>query len=256
MKSATSLANTRGGFLIFGVSEKGVGRERIVGIPRSRENQKHFSDKVQRAEPPVEFTVLNPQVPVDDTRAVLVVEIHKARRGPHWYRSARGVGEFWKRSEGTVRVMTYSEIEEAFTNYSERVAMLHVIFVSLADNWLRLKEMSQHQGSDTAISPVVTDMSQIRQHLGVLNSLCPEATGSIFQILRICDSLTTSLQVMLPVVNIGLTGKAALTREHNRTMAYGAERAQPHFETVLTLLQDRFGFESVNAGDNRIPPVQ
>ena len=39
-------------------------------------------------------------------------------------------------------------------------------------------------------------------------------------------------------------------------MAYGAERAQPHFETVLTLLQDRFGFESVNAGDNRIPPVQ
>ena len=97
---ACSLANTRGSFLVFGVSERGQGVDRVTGIPRSTENQKELADKLQRSEPPLRFEVLNPQIRVDDLHVLLVVEVAEGSSGPHWYRGRNGAREFWKRSEG------------------------------------------------------------------------------------------------------------------------------------------------------------
>ncbi len=66
--------------MVFGVSEGAGDARRIVGIPRSTENQKHLADKLQKAEPALRFEVQNPQTPIDDERVLLVAEILRKRQ--------------------------------------------------------------------------------------------------------------------------------------------------------------------------------
>ena len=140
--TACSFANTAGGFLLFGVKANVTDGERVVGIPKSEENAKVFSEKVHRAEPSLNFDTKS--IEVDDDRVVFVVEIRPAARGPHWDTSCL----FWKRSQGRKAEMTHQEVQQAFINYSERVARLHLVFISLVENWIRLQNIAQHAESD------------------------------------------------------------------------------------------------------------
>ena len=57
LSAACAFANTRGGYLVFGVRDAGDGLDRIVGIPASQENAKHIHDKLKHAEPSLDFYV-------------------------------------------------------------------------------------------------------------------------------------------------------------------------------------------------------
>lgn len=170
---------------MFGVRDSGD--ERLIGIPRSPENQKHLTDKLSHAEPALDFEVRNPQPLVDEERVLLIAEIRVARRGPHSYVTERGAREFWRRGEGTAVRMTYPEIQGAFTNYAERLTRVNLVFLSLADNWARLREVGGRPMIDWEIAPNAPDMSQVRQHLVDINSLCPDAMLDLFAILQISD---------------------------------------------------------------------
>ncbi len=252
LKAACSLANTKGGFLVFGVAETGSGRSRVVGIPDSRENAKHVTDKFKGAEPSLRFDILNPPIRLSIGKVVFVVEVLPAGRGPH--RGPRN--QFWRRSQGTAVEMTYGEIENAFVNYSERRSRLHLVYVSLVDNWLRFEQIRATRDSDSFLSTYVPDMSQIRQHLGDVNSLCPEAVRPLMELLQIADLITFRLSAMTPTMNMPLSNKRQMTADHNRVIAEIIDGAQSTFEQALTTLQARFGFESVAIGpDTRVPPL-
>ncbi len=252
-KAACSFANGRGGFLVFGVAEQGDGEDRIVGIPDSRENAKYVSDKLLNAEPSLDFAVGNPPIHLEVGKSViLVVEIPRGRRGPHRDKD----GQFWIRSAGTARRMTYVEIQQAFANYDERVRRVHLVFLSLADNWFRLSEMAKCEQLSKASPALVPDSSQLRQHLSEVNLICPEATQPILTILQMLDVISFHCSIQLGLANSALPEKHLQLRAGNRAIADAVTMVKPAFEEAMGYLMSRFGFQPVHVSGEDIPPIK
>lgn len=152
--------------------------------------------------------------------------------------------------------MTYSEIQNAFTNYSERLTRVHLVYLSLADNWARLKDMAGYSGFTGGISKQVPDMSQVRQHLSEINALCPDAMESIFRILQASDAIHTALATYLPSVSLPLTNHESLALSHNQMISSVSNSVRPDYDRVINLLQRQFDFDPVNTTRGPVPPVQ
>src|SRR5438093_9417418 len=72
--SACAFANTRGGFIVFGVGDLDKPmQERIRGITVDSDLAKDFGDKIRGASPNVYFDFSNPPVPVRGTNRVIFV---------------------------------------------------------------------------------------------------------------------------------------------------------------------------------------
>jgi hypothetical protein len=75
VRAAAAMANAGGGFLIFGVRDRGTPDERIIGVPADNEFGRELSHQLHRADPPVPHAVQNPPLHVGQDRVVHVVEI-------------------------------------------------------------------------------------------------------------------------------------------------------------------------------------
>src|ERR1051325_3682912 len=53
VRCATSMANAGGGFIVFGVADKGSPEQRIVGVQTDHEFYRQVADQLYRADPPV-----------------------------------------------------------------------------------------------------------------------------------------------------------------------------------------------------------
>lgn len=152
--------------------------------------------------------------------------------------------------------MTYAEIQNSFTNYAERATRLHLVYLSLADNCARLKDMAGYSGFRGRISNQVPDVTQVRQHLAEINALCPAAVESIFRILQTSDSISAALASYLPSVSLPLSNHEALALSHNQMVSGLAQSVRPSYERALELLQTQFGFDPVNTTHGPVPSVQ
>ena len=150
--------------------------------------------------------------------------------------------------------MTY-EIENGFTNYAEKRARVQLVFLSLVDNWIRFKELASRESLDSQVSAYVPDMSQIRQHLGDVNALCPEAVTPLLHILQVSDVITFRTSALMPALSAPLTNRNQLMGEYNRAVTENVRNAQKDFAQALDLLQAKFQFGSVSTGYGPIPPV-
>ena len=72
-QAACAFANTRGGFLAFGVKDAKAASSaegRLVGIPNSPELAKEFGEQVSNAEPALNFIPQNPPILVESQEVV------------------------------------------------------------------------------------------------------------------------------------------------------------------------------------------
>lgn len=252
-KTVCSFANTRGGFVILGVSESGVGAERIVGIPSDRENPRKFVQKINAIEPAVQTSYA--QFPVDGGYEVMVVEVQAAQIGPHACREAGDRPfEFWRRAHGTAVLMSYSEIAASFVNQTERRARMLLVYTALAETWLRLREIREASipGSYSVLEP---DVSQLRQYLGEVQSQCPEAVSPIFSIMRTSDVVAVRLQTIRALENSALSSKHIMVLEHSKAIVDGIAASREPFERAMTLIHSRFGFPRLETPIGLIPPL-
>jgi hypothetical protein len=99
VRAATAMANAGGGFLVFGVRDKGDTVERIVGVPTDNEFGRELTQQLNRSDPPVPHLVGNPPLPVGPGRSIYVVEIlglsapHAAADGYFYLRTGGGTDE-------------------------------------------------------------------------------------------------------------------------------------------------------------------
>ncbi len=111
-----SMANTDGGFILFGVQDRKVPvaapEHRIVGIPVGGDLLKEFGNKIENIQPEVYFEAV-PQVlkrPDDPSKGVFVIRVPKSPRRPHMLLTT---GVYYRRGDGGSAVaMTHYEVRD------------------------------------------------------------------------------------------------------------------------------------------------
>ena len=121
-KVVAAFANTRGGYLIFGVTND----RQVVGVSNN-ELPRDFGSRLRSGiEPAVEFRV-GPPIAVSVEKNVFVVEVPRSSRVPHAVQ-ANGAWTFLKRSAGgTNDPMSYEEIRLAFQDTDMKRSKLALV---------------------------------------------------------------------------------------------------------------------------------
>jgi hypothetical protein len=132
LKTAIGLANSRGGFLIFGVSNDASldPEQRIVGVAAAdQEFEKRLADQFAKADPTVPFQAQNPPLLIPGRTGVVlhVVEILDML-APHSHD-----GVFYRRTSGGSReFMGTQEVREMFSLREEKRRKLRMLLIELA----------------------------------------------------------------------------------------------------------------------------
>lgn len=121
-KAACALANTDGGFVIFGVRDRGKrvanAVDRIVGIPAEGDLGAEFGQKVSVIQPNVAFETSPKGIEIPNSDKVLfVVRIPRSRNRPHMIETD---GAFYRRDDGGFCVpMRYIQVRELMMHRQE-----------------------------------------------------------------------------------------------------------------------------------------
>lgn len=135
-KTACSMANTDGGFIIFGVQDRSVDVQtplaRIVGIPLGDDLRSDFGKKIADIQPELFFDA-SPQpiaIPGSNDRGIFVVQIPASLRRPHMVTST---GVFYRRGAGgTAERMTVGEVRDQMVHTEERMRKLALLRIHLS----------------------------------------------------------------------------------------------------------------------------
>jgi predicted HTH transcriptional regulator len=138
-KTVASFANTRGGFVIFGVRD-----DRVVSGVDNVELPRDFGGKLRDGLTPSVDYRFGPALKTADGRHVFVVEVPMSRRGPHAV-LLKGAWAFVKRTAGgNNEPMSYEEIRAAFVNSEQRRARLALLRAEVK----RLTEQAERRNRD------------------------------------------------------------------------------------------------------------
>ena len=131
-KTVCSMANTNGGFILFGVADreklkKGASKdELIVGIPLGGDLRKEFGNKLSDIVPEIpDFKAIPNAFPLKDgARGIYVVQIPPSARRPHMVRSQ---GVYYRRGEGgSCDPMDHYVVREQMLHTEERLRKVHL----------------------------------------------------------------------------------------------------------------------------------
>jgi hypothetical protein len=251
--SACAFANSSGGFFVFGVSEEGRGEKRIVGIPFSRENAATLQAKLQGIEPSILLAAQDPPIPLEGERVILVAEIPRGRRGPHWDPSTR---RFVRRGLGATIDMTMAEVRMAFIDQAERIGRIRLIFLSLIDNWIRLERIANQADGGPFVLPAL-ETAAIKINLGEVQALQPDLVIPLFEILGELDAIEARCQYMRSHAEFSHKGRNEFLTDHRRDIRSSMDPLRQRIEWLLGQLQTAFGFKAVvdRMGRERPPLV-
>ena len=130
-KTCCAFANSRGGFLIFGVSDKkGLPpNARLIGLDPHEDFPEHFGAFPSKAEPSVQWTFRNPPIEYGE-RVLHVVHLFASRTKPHAY-IENGKWLFSKRTSKGNEEMSYEEVRSAFVDSERRKNLFAWVAVEL-----------------------------------------------------------------------------------------------------------------------------
>ncbi len=175
-RTVCSMANTDGGFILFGVQDRRVvvasPEVRIVGIPIGGDLLKEFGEKVQSVQPEVYFEAV-PQVlqlPHDASKGILVIRVPKSFRRPHMYLTT---GAYYRRGDGGSAVtMTHYEVKEQMMYTEDRMKKVTLLRMELAQ-YREVMMSLQHGGIPLPSTPYRFDISAFKVLLADVCSLLP-----------------------------------------------------------------------------------
>lgn len=144
-KTVCSMANTDGGFILFGVKDRGQAvsspEERIIGIP-SGDHRKQFGEKLGQVKPDIHFDTVPQPIPLpnDETRFIFVAYIPQSLRRPHMVMPE---GTFYRRGDGGhAVVMDYYEVREQMMYTEGRLNKVRLFRLQLKEYLQTANELS------------------------------------------------------------------------------------------------------------------
>lgn len=128
-KAACAMANTGGGFLVFGVLNQmpmgGTPVDRIIGVPITGEERHDFGQKMARIRVNVAFDAK--MLPLPGGTCVVVIHIPESRLRPHMFE-----GKFYKRGDGgNVVTMDVYEVRDQMLFTQDRLAKVLLFRIRL-----------------------------------------------------------------------------------------------------------------------------
>jgi hypothetical protein len=128
VNTASAFANTRGGFMVFGVHRKKDGTYEIEGIEKNDNIAMEFGQQIGNANPTIDFVPKNPPIEIPGTNRVLpVFYIPQGINRPHMNES----GKFYYRTNSGNELMSYEQIRVAFLRYEERRHKLRLLYTEI-----------------------------------------------------------------------------------------------------------------------------
>lgn len=124
-RTVVSMANTLGGYILFGVLDRkhpvARAEDRIKGIPLGDDLRRLFGDKLNAVQPEVSWDAVPAAIPLPDiqARGVFVVHVPPSSRRPHMIGSE---GRFYRRGDGgTAITMNVYEVRDQMLLTEERL---------------------------------------------------------------------------------------------------------------------------------------
>ncbi len=185
-RTACSMANTDGGFILFGVLDRkksvSTPEARIKGIPIQGDLRKEFGDKISVLQPELFFNAILIRDPDDVAKGVFVVYIPKSQRRPHmmlpycvYYRRGEG---------GQAFSMNHYEVREQMINTEERLQRVTLFRLKIAQ-YLSLITMMLSEGSNVVRMLYRFDTSGYDPLLADICSLLPSSENLLSLLLQI-----------------------------------------------------------------------
>lgn len=242
-KVCASFANTRGGFLVFGVEDEGDAWS-ITGLKGDKEFPHEFGQKL-RASPSIDYPEPKPIRLEDSGRFLYVVKVPRSQRRPHVH-DKDGERVFWKRSHGGSEEMTLEEIRGQMRGHEEMRTHLKRLIVEL-DNAL---------GTLRAIKPRTANPTR-RDY--VFDEFDTDPIGMVlaesYPLIREDSQLIQSLQAArrmfnrfnnhrdLTIAKMGnpRADEEALMDEHINFMRIKSEKVEQSINIIKTTLEKRYG---------------
>ncbi len=247
-KICCAFANTKGGFIILGIKDRGS-EFVIEGIDNDKELAHKFGQKITNIQP-----TIDPDLPrvinIPNSKKVLVVfHIPLSDERPH-LPSAEDERIFWKRTNKGNAHMTYDEISMSFQRYEERREKIKLLYIELLSNIETLKEMKVDQSTQNiskSYSVLTLDSSIITSLLTDLYTIIGKNTELIkclFIIRRNIQTINTKSRIFHSHISTPRTDLNQLVKEHNEFMNGQIDFLIPINEKAMDILEKRFNLQN------------
>lgn len=237
-KTACAFANSRGGFVVFGVADRDsgkAGRARIVGIDSNIDMSRYFGDQVKAVEPTILFNPQNPPISLPaNGRAIFVVHVPRSPRAPHAFIDRESCC-FFKRTNRGNQQMSYAEIQEAFALKSVSIAKLTLLHTHVSEIETFLAALDR--------TPVA------RLDYGLLDILVADLHPVLKRDKRLLDNIAR-LKLHCNSINLQIDNllanryiAAGVTEGYTRTLDQMKPAVSRLAQGILTILRDGYGVD-------------
>jgi hypothetical protein len=250
--TATAFANSKGGFIIFGVADINSpkrGLDRLVGINVTGEPAKLFEDQVKPCQPSISYEFKNPPVviPKSPSKIIFIVKIPKSLYSPHAF-IKHNKFLFYKRTHQGNAPMTFTELDKAFAIKAGAVGkltLLHWQLAAIVTNLKIMKNTTYDKKTKQASGPL----------MGPDNILLDVAICDLFPLI----SDDAELLLALSRISVACRAMRVVVDEYRLRIPLSPEEAVTHFNklfhprlpiletsiaTALKILEDRYGVKT------------
>jgi len=258
LKTVSAFANSRGGFIVFGVadrSSKKKGRDRIVGLDKSKDLARLFGDQVNVITPNVYYIPQNPPLEIPDVaeKVILVIHIPRSLQAPHAFQQGEAFLFYKRTNKGNVP-MAFAEIEKAYASKLSVIAKLKLIHLEIS---VFAMLMSAPSGKVVEIGKIFKK-KRVEYSLVAWNpSLLENAICDLYPIIdedaELLDHLSkiilvsrviTSIMSLFPLRLKLETDMKKTVEEYNTSISKRWNLVRPSINRVLSILKERYGIES------------
>ena len=258
-KIVCSFANSKGGFILFGIKEKS-NSFCIKGMERDKEIAKKFGDLIKRIEPSIYFeSPKDIEIP-NSNKVIYVFYIPLSPERPHiTYNDNTRL--FYKRTNSGCELMSYNEIKVEFQRLEERREKIKLLFIELVSAKHTLDTVKQIH-NDTpieAVSPITIEINTLNSLLTDLYTIIGKETKLI--------KLLISIRLQLTIFNNSTTmflNRISHLQEYSRSKLHGQHRQYinaviddsliPPIDESIKILEEKFSL--TNPFENHSENIQ